>query len=93
MSEVDRIFAAFDALSKLSQEAQRMRDLRHATRRRCGSCCHWMKSRSCPQEHNVNGQSRGPSCEGIPCGQFTPTAAYLEDVERYRTALKTRGGE
>lgn len=38
--------------------------------RRCGDCDKWMKSRECPREHNVAGQSRGPSCNGLICGQF-----------------------
>jgi hypothetical protein len=37
---------------------------------RCGDCDYWMKSRDCPREHNVNGYTRGPSCEGIPCPKF-----------------------
>ncbi len=38
--------------------------------RSCGDCGKWMKSRQCPREANVNGQSRGPSSEALICGQF-----------------------
>jgi hypothetical protein len=29
-----------------------------------------MKSRECPREHNVNGMSRGPSCNALACDKF-----------------------
>jgi hypothetical protein len=40
----------------------------------CGNCRHWMKSRECPRERNVNGYSRGPSSGEPPCGKFTENA-------------------
>jgi hypothetical protein len=36
----------------------------------CGDCSHWMKSRDCPREHNVNGYSRGPSMGERKCPKF-----------------------
>lgn len=35
----------------------------------CGDCRLWM-TRACPQEANVNGWNRGPSCAAPKCGAF-----------------------
>ena len=55
---------------------------------RCGECHWWMKSRDCPREHNVNGISRGPSCDDATCDKFRPkdaaTAAAI--AERWKPA-------
>lgn len=57
---------------------------------RCGECKHWMKSRECPREHNVNGMSRGPSCGAAVCDKFVAkdeaTAAML--AERWKPAAE-----
>ena len=54
----------------------------------CGDCDKWMKSRECPREHNVNGQTRGPSAGTPTCGQFviSRSAAARRDVLNQRYA-------
>lgn len=44
---------------------------------RCGNCEHWMKSRTCPREHNVDGMTRGPSCNALPCPQHAMTPSTI----------------
>jgi hypothetical protein len=46
--------------------------LREKYLRKCGDCDKWMKSRECPRERNVNGMSRGPSCNDYQCDAFKP---------------------
>lgn len=59
-------------LSAWRQRQARMAELAVAIAKvRCGDCDHWMKSRRCPREHNVNGRNKGPSCEGSICEQFS----------------------
>ncbi len=68
--EFDRVT---DAVLKIGALAH-LRDLVHiaiqASYRKCGRCEHWMKSKTCPQEKNVNGFSQGPSRNGSPCPKF-----------------------
>lgn len=52
--------------------------IQNDARPKCGNCHFWMKSRECPAEKNVNGQSRGPSCEGIACQKFQPCPRMQE---------------
>lgn len=52
------------------QIAQLLNEAQTTDRRCCGNCEHWMKSKVCPREKNVNGYSRGPSCNDYPCNQF-----------------------
>ncbi len=67
------VFAIFDAAMAASEalhkEDERQREA-FARRPRCGNCYFWLKSRDCPREKNVNGQSRGPSCNGSPCEKY-----------------------
>jgi hypothetical protein len=51
---------------------------------RCGHCDHWMKSTDCPKEHNVNGWSRGPSCEGMPCSKFIFKSGYASPTTGHK---------
>lgn len=62
---------------------------------RCGDCAHWMKSRVCPRERNVNGWNRGPSCEDMPCGIFSedPQSAKLRDERRAELAVLRAAAE
>ncbi|KPB83847.1 hypothetical protein BTW15_01440 [Pseudomonas syringae pv. tomato] len=63
----------FDALGKAAHLAYLKRErvrINSEARPKCGNCSFWMKSRQCPAEKNVNGQSRGPSCEGFACQKF-----------------------
>ena len=50
----------------------------------CGDCDKWMKSRSCPREHNVNGMSRGPSMNDSICPEFVEK----QWVSEHRAELK-----
>jgi hypothetical protein len=64
-------------LSAWRQRQDRMRELtRQIAKVRCGDCQHWMKSRICPREHNVNGRNKGPSCEGVICDKFVEEPHY-----------------
>jgi hypothetical protein len=58
-----------DKIRKLSAEIRKPNS--------CGDCHFWMKSRECPREHNVNGQTRGPSCDGFTCQKFQATATSI----------------
>ena len=62
-------------LAYLKRERARIQSDAHP---KCGNCHFWMKSRECPAEKNVNGQSRGPSCEGIACQKFEPCPRMKE---------------
>lgn len=70
-----------DALGKAGHLAYLKRErarIQNDARPKCGNCSSWMTSRECPAEKNVNGQSRGPSCEGIACQQFQPCPRMQE---------------
>ncbi|MEE4332271.1 hypothetical protein V2J70_02120 [Pseudomonas alliivorans] len=67
----------FDALGKAGHLAYLKRErarINSEARPKCGNCSFWMKSRECPAEKNVSGQSRGPSCEGFACQKFEMSA-------------------
>lgn len=51
---------------------------------RCGDCSHWMKSRECPRERNVNGWNHGPSCEDLPCQLFIEDSLSTKLREEWR---------
>jgi hypothetical protein len=80
---------AFDfgmAFSDRVHELDRLQKLRARIGKigtRCGDCDKWMKSRECPKEHNVNGQTTGPSNDEIKCNQFTEALSST----RLRTQL------
>jgi hypothetical protein len=64
------ILGIFDWAERFSAETQRidrLREEQEAARPSCGKCTRWMKSRECPLEQNVNGYSRGPSSNAVPC--------------------------
>lgn len=77
----------WDWAARLSEHTQRMHRLRELNRKIaatgtcCGDCDHWMKSRVCPRERNVNGFSKGPSCEAPICRSFklSKSAAQFRD--------------
>ncbi len=58
----------------------RINQIERSLRPRCGNCDHWMKSSLCPHEKNVNGYSRGPSCDEMPCGKFTESTWSLKGL-------------
>jgi len=57
---------------------------------RCGECYFWMKSRDCPRERNINGMSRGPSCDDSTCDRFKAKDADTEAriAERWKPAAE-----
>ena len=79
-----------EAFSRTLQEADRLRDLAKLAHRRCGGCQHWMKSRACPSERNVNGRNQGPSMNGVICSKFAPTKEQLSHEVNYRDAVLAR---
>jgi len=70
MSEIDAIISGLNRFSLVAQLRDKVSDAFDAQRDRCGDCGFWMKSRSCPREHNVNGMSRGPDAGAIVCPKF-----------------------
>lgn len=52
-------------------EMRRLREQIFQIGRGCGDCSKWMKRSDCPREHNVNGQTRGPSMSAPVCREFT----------------------
>ena len=75
----------FDSLGKAAHLAYLKREharIKADARPKCGNCNFWMKSRECPAEKNVNGQSRGPSCEGIACQKFEPSPLMARTFEK-----------
>lgn len=85
MSEIENIIGGMQRIS----DAAYLRDLvfyaNDAARKRCGGCHFWMKSRECPAEKNVNGMSRGPSCEGFPCQKFKVTDSAVSLAGKRRS--------
>ncbi|ROL86518.1 hypothetical protein [Pseudomonas protegens] len=94
---LDQIDKLIDGLGKVSHLAYLKRErarIQAAARPKCGNCHFWMKTRECPAEKNVNGMSRGPSCEGIACQKFQACprmqetfAKLLSDNEAEITAI------
>jgi hypothetical protein len=80
----DRILGIANAASDYVHRMDELARLRAAARPTCGGCQHWMKSRECPREHNVNGMSRGPSMSGTPCDKFMATKDHEQAVAKYR---------
>ena len=77
-------------LSEHTQRLGRIRQLRADLRRlgmECGDCDKWMKSRECPRERNVNGQTRGPSMTALVCGQYVEAASTTKRRVELEAAL------
>lgn len=85
------LWDAFEqAAQRISNQAQ-LRDLvaivNNFTRRECGHCEHWMKSKQCPKEVNVNGWNKGPSMSEPPCAKYeVKQYVQREAAERQATA-------
>jgi hypothetical protein len=83
----------WDWAAKLSAHTQRVHKLRQlqadiaSIGKRCGDCDKWMKSRECPAEKNVNGFSRGPSCNGFICKAFVECRYATARREELRAEL------
>jgi hypothetical protein len=69
------------------QAAECLAELRSDAQPRCGECTHWMKSKECPREVNVNGWNRGPNVNGTPCDSFNPTKRHLENVAAFKAEI------
>ena len=93
MSEIDNIIGGLQRMS----DAGYLRDLvfyaNEAAKKRCGSCCFWMKSRDCPAERNVGGMRRGPSSSALPCAKFQITDSSLQLAERKRSEANAFAAE
>ena len=85
-SVLKRIVEVDAAISKQRHARAEVERLRLASARECGNCDKWMKSRECPREHNVNGMSRGPSCQDPPCGQFISSRGHVDYLAQYEAA-------
>lgn len=94
MSDPRRMFDilvdAAIAAGKVLHDQDRLDEMKRRTIPTCGACQHWMKSRDCPAERNVNGFSRGPSMNSPPCGKFNPEADFTRAVADYQSAMKER---
>ena len=78
MKEIDGFI---DAMTKASRLVDLKAKRSHAIQRakpRCGNCNNWMKSSKCPKEVNVNGRSKGPSCEGFACPSFVEDSLHTD---------------
>jgi hypothetical protein len=69
--EVNDVLSGFARLSAISKLCEDIKYLRRWTELRCGNCDHWMKSRVCPKEKNVNGRNKGPSMNEFACELFS----------------------
>lgn len=78
--QFDRMIDGANRLSRLEAIHRMKVEADHTDRRECGNCEHWLKSRECPREHNVNGMSRGPSMSAPACSKFVlkPWVAELK---------------
>lgn len=90
--DLRNIFDIANAFSEAQAAERKRRDeldvLRNLSRRECGNCDKWMKSRECPREHNVKGMSRGPSCKGLACGSFVGRAGFREAADKLAAELE-----
>jgi hypothetical protein len=89
----------WDWAAKLSAYTQSVHEIRRLANdiarigKRCGDCDKWMKSRECPAERNINGLSRGPSCEGFICSQFIEAASATKRRAELQEQLAKAKGE
>jgi hypothetical protein len=77
-----KICDAFAGLSNIARLRDKVAIATRAHDKRCGNCIHWMKSRSCPRENNIDGMSRGPSCDDPVCSKFSITKTAIENQKR-----------
>ena len=82
--DMDRVINALEGISNRAQLRDYIHYAEAAARLRCGACQHWMKSRICPRERNVNGWNRGPSSESVPCDKFLITARSINTIANKR---------
>lgn len=94
--DLRNLFGALAAFDTERQRARRVAELNEKIRKvgtRCGDCDKWMKSRICPKEHNVNGYTRGPSCDGFICTQFVESASATNHRATLIAALNQEQGK
>lgn len=83
--------AIFSAVEKFSEAVQKIGQIKKLSASisdlapRCGRCYFWMMSSECPREKNINGYSRGPSCDGFPCEKFSEKQ-YVTELRDARKA-------
>lgn len=77
MSGIDTVIDGLDRISLAAQLRDKVFYALEASKPRCGACQHWLKSRECPAETNVNGISRGPDAGGRPCHKFQVTSGSI----------------
>ena len=82
-AQFDRMIAAGNRASAILILRDKIKYAFEGGRRECGACQHWMKSRDCPMERNVNGYNRGPSMSDPACGKFARTASSIS-IQRGR---------
>ena len=68
-----------DRSARQHKESMLRADIRRLSRKECGHCNDWMKSRVCPREWNDRGMCRGPSCSDAACSQFS-RKSYVSDL-------------
>lgn len=81
---VNRMFDALILLETVEQQAGEERRLTAevlAVGTTCGDCRLWM-TRACPEESNVNGWNRGPSCATSRCATFEESESAMRRRER-----------
>lgn len=84
MDAFDQVATGIQRISDQAQLRDHVFYANQAARERCGSCLFWMKSRECPREKNVNGMSRGPSCDASVCSKFQVTASSTKFAAQKR---------
>ncbi|WP_028682468.1 hypothetical protein [Pseudomonas chlororaphis] len=90
LEEIDKLIDALGKASHLAYLKRERARIQADARPKCGNCYFWMKSRECPAEKNVNGMSRGPSCNGVACQKFQPCP---RKQETFTKLLSTKDAE
>ena len=96
--EVDGFIDAMSRATRFAElRKERQQLAAHQTNPKCGDCYNWMKSSMCPREHNVRGQTTGPSCNGARCESFVwdgPIRAALDKaIASNEEAIAKAGGQ
>ena len=76
--QFDMAVGAIGRFSLLMQLRDKVEIAAAVGKPRCGNCFWWMKSRDCPRERNVNGQTTGPANNAPVCEKFKRTQSSIE---------------